>query len=679
MTNNMKVIKRNGNCMVFDGEKIYKAIEKAFLAVRHNNNGADDVYQRVCGKIDIISTEKDTLLIEEIQDLVEHTFFSFPEYADVGIAYIKYRNEHKIARSLYKNMMSEASKICKETDKMNANIVNGPMGKMLQMGALMAKSFVASEYSTIPKEFSEAHSNGDVHIHDMDFMLFTINCLQIPLKRLLKEGFNTGHGFTRPAQRLSVAVDHCAILLQDCQNDMFGGQSIPSFDEALADFGKEASQEEIFQCMEGLIAKLNSMHSRAGAQVPFSSLNVGLDTSEGGRKITKGLLLAYEKGLGKGENPIFPNILFKVRSGVNRYPEDPNYDLFKLAMRVTAKRMNPTYIFMDTSFNSPYKSVDYMGCRTRVISNVNGEETSEARGNLFFVTINLPRLGILANGNVETFFRLLDEKLDLCERQLMNRYEYVINNLKVKDMPFVMGQHLYMGSEGLKPEDSIEKAVKNGTLSVGFIGLAETLVALIGKHHGESEEANKLGLKIIAHMRKAMDDMTDKTHLNFSLFATPAEGLSGRFTKMDKKRFGEIKGVTDREYYTNSFHVPVYYDTTHYHKMAVEGQYHKYCNAGHISYVEFSAPPIHNLEAIEKELNHMADSDVGYAGINFPIDFCDQCNYQGVIDSDDCPICGAKNSVHHIRRVTGYFSEIQNMNDGKRGEVRDRKALKFMR
>ena len=670
------VVKRNGSLMTFDSSKIYRAIEKAFIAVNNSQEGAETVFQRVMGQLDIIGIEKNQVLIEEIQDIVEHTFFEFPQYRDVAIAYIKYRNEHKIARDIYKNMMEEAAKICKETDKLNANIINGPMSKMLQMGALMAKSFVKSEYSAIPKEFSLAHSNGDIHIHDMDFMLFTVNCLQIPVKRLLKEGFNTGHGFTRPAKRLQVAVDHVAILLQDCQNDMFGGQSVPSFDEALAEFGEKATDEEIFQCMAGLIAKLNSMHSRAGAQVPFTSLNIGLDTTDGGRKITKGLLLAYEKGLGKGENPIFPNILFKVRRGVNRFPEDPNYDLFKLAMRVTARRMNPTYIFMDTTFNSPYKSVDYMGCRTRVISNVNGEETSEARGNLFFVTINLPRLGILANHNVDTFFKLLDEKLDLCERQLMNRYQYVIDNIKVKDMPFVMGEHLYMGSEGLKPEDSVEKAVRQGTMSVGFIGLAETLVALIGKHHGESEEANALGLKIVSHMREAMDKMTERTHLNFSLFATPAEGLSGRFTNIDKKRFGEIKGVTDREYYTNSFHVPVYYDTTHYHKMQVEGQYHKYCNAGHISYVEFSAPPINNLDAVEKELNHMADSDVGYAGINFPIDFCGDCHYQGVINEDVCPICGS-HDIHRIRRVTGYFSEIQNMNDGKRGEVRDRIPMKI--
>jgi ribonucleoside-triphosphate reductase len=242
-----------------------------------------------------------------------------------------------------------------------------------------------------------------------------------------------------------------------------------------------------------------------------------------------------------------------------------------------------------------------------------------------------------------------------------------------------MGQGVWIDSENLSQDDTVEEVLKHGTLSVGFIGLAECLVALTGKHHGEDEESRKLGLEIITHMRNRMDEETKRTGLNFSLLATPAEGLSGRFVSMDKKRFGEIKGVTDREYYTNSFHVPVYYDTTHYHKMAVEGQYHKYCNAGHISYVEFSAPPIHNLEVIEKELNHMADSDVGYAGINFPIDFCDKCNHQGVIDSDDCPVCGAKHSIHHIRRVTGYFSEVQNMNDGKRGEVRDRKAMKFLK
>lgn len=661
------IVKRNGTVADFDGGKIYAAISKAFYAVQGDTTGVSEVARRAIQNL----PKRETVSVEEAQDAVEDAFFDFPQYREVGRAYIKYRTEHQIARDTYGNLMKAASGICKETDKLNANIVNSPMAKMLQMGGLMTKAFL--NYGVLPKEFADAHKNGEIHIHDMDFFLFTINCLQIPAGRLLKEGFNTGHGFTRPAKHIGVAADHVAILIQSSQNDMFGGQSIPSFDSVMASYcGADVPDREIAQAMQGLIYKLNSMHSRAGAQVPFSSLNVGLDTSEGGRRATKFLLKAYEEGLGNGENPIFPNILFKVKKGVNRFEGDPNYDLFRQAMKVTARRMNPTYIFMDAECNAPYESVDYMGCRTRVISNVNGKETSEARGNLFFVTINLPRLGILAEHDKEKFFALLDEKVTLCENQLMHRYNYVREHLKVKDLPFVMGEHLYQGSENLGPEDSIEPALRQGTLSVGFIGLAEALVALTGKHHGESEAAQELGLEIIRYMRKRMDEMTEKTGLNFSLFATPAEGLAGRFTNMDRKRFGEIKGVTDREYYTNSFHVPVYYKTTHWKKIALEGQYHGLCNAGHISYVEFDAPPMNNLEAIEKELNHMADSNVGYAGINFPIDYCEDCNYQGVIPGETCPNCGSHGHIHRIRRVTGYFSEIQNMNDGKRGEVRDR-------
>ena len=396
-------------------------------------------------------------------------------------------------------------------------------------------------------------------------------------------------------------------------------------------------------------------NSRAGAQVPFSSINLGTDTSEAGRRVTRNLLLAFEAGLGKGENPIFPNIIFRLKAGVNLNPGDPNYDLFQLAMRVAAKRLNPTFSFMDSSFNKPYGDlVAYMGCRSRVIANRRGPSVTDGRGNLSFTTINLPRIGIKAKGNIDKFFKLLKEKMDLCIRQLYHRYK-VQSKLKVKDMPFVMGQGLYLDSEKLKPDDTIEEAIKHGTLTVGFIGLAETLTSLIGKHHGESEEAQKLGLEIVAFMRKEVEKAAEEYNLNYTLLATPAEGLSGRFVKLDAKEFGIIPGVTDKSYYTNSYHVPVSFKITAYEKIKIEGPYHKYCDAGHISYVEMASPPVHNIEAVESIIRFMGECDMGYAAINFPVDFCTNCNFTGVIEQDTCPNCGGVfvRSIKKIKRLRG--------------------------
>lgn len=670
------IIKRNKEKQEFNKDKIYNAIFRAVAEVAKRDKvshvNVDEINVLTNMVVDEINARNvEAIDIEDVQDIVESMLIK-RGHDKTAKAYILYREKQAEKRDLNKNILDKASKIFQETDKLNANIVNSPMGKMLQIGSTLSKEYACK--NVLSKEFVHAHDTGDIHIHDLDFLLLTINCLQIPAKRLLSEGFNVGYAQSiRPAKRIDSAASLSAILIQASQNDMFGGQSIPSFDSALGQFVKpDTTDREVYQAMESLVHNLNTMHSRAGAQVPFSSLNVGLDTSEGARRVTKNLLLAYEAGLGHGETPIFPNVLFKVRKGVNRFPEDPNYDLFQIAIRVASRRMNPTFVFMDTTFNSPFDSVDYMGCRTRVVNNVNGPEQCESRGNLFFVTMNLPRLAILANKNIDKFWELLESRMDLCYRQLMERYN-IVKNFKVRDIPFVMGQHLYMGSEGLGLDDTIEKAIRNGTISMGFIGLAETLKALIGKHHGESEEAFDLGIQIVSRMHDKMNELTEKTGLNFSLFATPAEGLSGRFTKMDRELFGEIEGVTDREYYTNSFHVPVYHTLTHYKKIEIEGAFHKYCTAGHISYVEYDAPPINNLRAVEKELNHMADSDIGYAGINFPIDFCANtaCGYTGVIDEDECPICGCQH-IRRIRRITGYLSELNNFNDAKFAEQSQR-------
>ena len=698
------VIKRDGSYKAFDMSKLESAVQKAFAEVYLSKEDLERMRVGEAVNLETYPKEKsdgygkwkaamaaletalkhetaEAVPVETLQNYAEKAILEVD--ADVALAYARYRGAHAYVRRNRDNLYAQIDAHRKSSDRSNANIVNGPMAKMLQIGGDATKAFALD--NVIPSEFSFAHKNGDIYIHDLDFYMLTVNCLQIPVAKLFKEGFNPGHGFVRPPKRIESAVALACIILQACQNDFYGGQSIPAFDSLMAPFcGPEVSDERIAQAMQGLIYNLNTMHSRAGSQVPFTSLNFGTDVTEGGRRATKCLMEAYDQGLGNGENPIFPNLLFHVNNEVNRFPGTPNYDLFKQAMKVTAHRMNPTYVFDSSSFNKEYGSVDYMGCRTRVAANVNGESKSEARGNICFVTLNLPRLGIEASKGLDkekdkdtilkNFFEGLDRVTDIASRQLLSRYDYVCDNLKAKDLPFAMGQHLYMGSEGFEPEDSIEQAIKNGTLSMGFIGLAECLVAMTGKHHGESEEANALGLRIVKHMREKMDAMTKKTHLNFSLFATPAEGLSGKFTAMDRKKYGVIPGVTDREYYTNSSHVPVYYKINAFDKIKIEGEYHKYENAGHICYVEFQSPLVNNLAALEKTVNQMADSDVGYGGINFPIDYCGECHFQGVIETEECPVCGSVGHIHRIRRVTGYFSELQNFNDAKKAEANDRTA-----
>ena len=408
-----------------------------------------------------------------------------------------------------------------------------------------------------------------------------------------------------------------------------------------------------YQAMEALIHNLNTMNSRAGAQTPFSSINYGTDTTIEGRMVIKNVLLAQEAGLGNGETPIFPIHIFKVKEGVNYNPTDPNYDLFKLACRVSAKRLFPNFSFIDAPFNlqyykpgNPDTEIAYMGCRTRVIGNVYDptREIVTGRGNLSFTTINLPRLGILADGNVGAFFDSLDEYMDLCIDQLMHRFRIQASK-KVKNYPFLMGQGIWLDSDKLSADDEVGEVLKHGTLSVGFIGLAECLVALTGKHHGESEESRQLGLEIITHMRERMDEESKRTGLNFSLLATPAEGLSGRFVKIDKQKFGEIKGVTDRNYYTNSFHVPVYYPIGAYDKIAIEAPYHALTNAGHISYIELDGDPMNNLAAFEKVVRFMKEQGIGYGSINHPVDRDPVCGYTGII-GDKCPKCGRSEAKH---------------------------------
>lgn len=599
----------------------------------------------------------------------------------------------------------------------NANI-NGdsPMGAMLQYGANAAKEYNL-DYLINPN-IARLHREGFIHIHDLDFYAWTTTCTQIELRKLFKGGFDTGHGHLREPKSIGSYAALAAIAIQSNQNDQHGGQSIVDFDYAMADgvkltfqhYQKEARElyaqlssgneedgimwmenyvvshttRDTYQAMEGFIHNLNTMHSRAGAQVPFSSINYGTDTSWEGRLAIEQLLLATEAGLGHGETPIFPIQIFRVKEGVNYNPDDPNYDLFKLAMKVSAKRLFPNFSFIDAPFNLQYykpghpeTEVAYMGCRTRVMGNVYdpSREIAPSRGNLSFTSINLPRLGIESKGDYLTFFKLLDKMLDATMQQLLDRYKIQASRV-VRNFPFLMGEGVWMDSDGLSPDDTVGEVLKHGTLSIGFCGLAECLVALNGKHHGEDEFSQELGLRIVGYIRDYCNRKSTELSMNVTCLATPAESLAGRLLRSDRERYGIIKGVTDREYYTNSFHVPVYYHLPALKKIDIEAPYHALTNAGHISYVELDGDPTKNLAAFERVVRHMKEAGIGYGSINHPVDRDPVCGYNGIIN-DTCPCCGRSEAdgvpFERIRRITGYLvGTLDKWNDAKRAEERDR-------
>lgn len=763
------IVKRDGRTVGFELNKITDAIYKAAQAIGGNDySSAEELALMVSEYLDNEKAEE-APTVEHVQDIVEKVLIE-NGHARTAKEYILYRAERTRVRDMNTRLMKIYEdltfKDAKDNDikRENANIDGDTaMGTMLKYGSEGAKQFYEM-YILNPKH-AAAHRNGDIHIHDLDFLTLTTTCCQIDIDKLFTGGFSTGHGFLREPNHISSYAALACIAIQSNQNDQHGGQSIPNFDYGMAkgvaktyrriyrenlsraaellsdednaaktvldlanraeadshstpklEDGEKYMQAEltlltekygeklgkklqkfayshaeketdraVFQAMESFVHNLNTMHSRAGAQIPFSSINYGTDTTPEGRMIIKNVLLATEAGLGNGETPIFPIHIFKVKEGVNYNSGDPNYDLFKLACRVSAKRLFPNFSFLDAPYNAQYykpghpeTECAYMGCRTRVIGNVYDptREIVNGRGNLSFTSVNLPRLAILSNGNIDFFYEQLDRMIDLVIDQLLARFELQAQKC-VRNYPFLMGQGVWIDSDKLSPNDSVREVLKHGTLTLGFIGLAECLKALVGAHHGESKESQNLGLEIVGYMRKRMDEATKHYGLNFSLIATPAEGLSGRFVRMDAERFGKIPGVTDREYYTNSFHVPVYYKLSAYDKIKLEAPYHALTNGGHISYVELDGDPTENLEAFEQVVRLMKESGIGYGSINHPVDRDPCCGFTGII-GDTCPKCGRKEddateSFERIRRITGYLvGTVDRFNNAKRAEVEDR-------
>ncbi|MFL0266615.1 anaerobic ribonucleoside triphosphate reductase [Candidatus Clostridium radicumherbarum] len=690
----LHVVKRDGRRVEFNSLKITKAIKGAAEEIAFNlkDSEAIELSQRAIKKIEDL--EKEEIDVEEIQNIVEG-MLSESEFPLLKATYENYRKERTKVREIKSDLMRAIEQIGVETDRDNANIGNNFSSKLLRIAS---ESNKWHNLAMMPKYLAKSHENGDIYFHDLDSYNLTTNCLHLPTREVLEKGFNTGYGTINKPRRIESAAELSCILLQSTQNDMFGGQSHPDFDndmgvfveptrteirEELIELGLEGKaldeavekklNKTIHQAMQGIVYNLNTMHSRAGSQVPFSSINIGIPHTKDAALVCEIFLLEYDKGLGKGEQPIFPNIIFRVKEGVNREPRDPYHYLFKLACRVASKRMNPTFMNIDADFNKAYYDKGYMpatmGCRTYIMSNINGEPGAKGRGNIAPTTINLPRLGILAKGDIDKFFSLLDSRLELSKESLLHRYG-VLKRLKIKDLPFVAGQGLMKGSENLAPNDSIEPILKQGTWSIGFIGLAETLTALIGKHHGEVENARELGFKIISHIRNYTDKLTQETKLNWSTYATPAEGLSGRFILQDKKVFGEIKGVTDKEYYTNSYHIPVGFPISIKDKIDIEAPFHKLCNAGHISYIELDDYPTEDV--IMDILNYAyKHTNISYIGINFHIRYCKDCGTYLSHGEHKCNKCGSYN-IQGISRITGYLSLDERFGAGKYAERAER-------
>ena len=701
--------KRDGSLEQFDIDKIKNAVLKAFNSV-NSSIDVHDCSRVFDEKIfsDLKTVEEIQDKVEQV--LMENGYYDVAKSYILYRKHRENIRNSKTHLTKTFNDMLNVNATDNDLMRENANIDgNAPMGLMLLFGSETSKDYT-KRYLLNPNH-AQLHENADFHIHDLNMYPCTFNCCHIDLKNLFKNGFSTGHGSIREPQTIQTASALSAIVIQSNQKDMFGGQSLPMFEYNLAPYVAKSFQKRLKECvdlslgvtlsdkslsyldelydnkgsvldniddvksyfhsllrdrtdyvinkavelterdvgqaMEAFIHNMNTLHSRAGSQTPFSSINYGTGTTTEQRMIIKNVLIATENGMGNHETPIFPIQVFKIKEGVNANPEDPNYDLFKLACRVTSKRLYPNYVNIDVPFNlqyyvpgKPETEMATMGCRTRVIGQLGTNEGCVAnRGNIAFNTINLPRLAIKSKGDIQKFIESFDSLIDESIEELLNRVKFLCKK-KVYNFPFLMGQKIYKGSENLEWDDSIEPALRNGTLSVGFVGLAECLVALVGKHHGESKQSLDLGLQIVQHLRDRMDQATEETGWNFSCFATPAESTAGRFVKSDKKKYGVIKGVTDRDYYTNSFHVPVYYPIKAHEKMEIEGKFHSICNAGAISYIELDGDPSQNISVVEKLVQYSRKCGISYFSLNFELDTCPVCGYTGVIKSNVCPNCG---------------------------------------
>ena len=727
------VVKRDGRIVGFNEQKIMAAIRKAML---HTDKGEDaSLIEQITDHISYRG--KSQMSVEAIQDAIEMELMKSAR-KDVAQKYIAYRNQRNIARKaktrdVFMSIVNAKNNdITRENANMNADT---PAGMMMKFASETTKPFV-DDY-LLSEESRDAVMHNYLHIHDKDYYpTKSLTCVQHPLDIILQHGFTAGHGSSRPAKRIETAAVLACISLETCQNEMHGGQAIPAFDFYLAPYVRMSYQEEVknlekltgedlkdlydapiddyeekpldglegkarleqhainktvnrvHQAMEAFIHNMNTIHSRGGNQVVFSSINYGTDTSAEGRCIMREILLSTYDGVGNGETAIFPIQIWKKKRGVNYLPEDRNYDLYQLACKVTARRFFPNFLNLDATFNQNEKwraddperykwEIATMGCRTRVFEDRWGEKTSIARGNLSFSTINIVKLAIECMGienkqqRIDMFFAKLDNLLDITAKQLDERFQFQ-KTAMAKQFPLLM-KYLWVGADKLNPTDTIESVINHGTLGIGFIGLAECLKALIGKHHGESEEAQELGLKIVTYMRDRANEFSEQYHHNYSVLATPAEGLSGKFTKKDRKEFGVIPGVTDRDYYTNSNHVPVYYKCTALKKAQVEAPYHDLTRGGHIFYVEMDGDATHNPSVIASVVDMMDKYNMGYGSVNHNRNRCLDCGYENAdANLEVCPKCGS----HHIdklQRITGYLvGTTDRWNSGKLAELHDR-------
>ena len=752
----MQVIKRDGRLMEFKRERIVDAISKA---MSHTIEGIDlELANKIAESVEKQFENESQVSVYEIQDAVEKKLMGSSR-KEVAQSYITYRYNRDVARKSKTREMfidiisAKANDVTRENANMNADT---PAGMMMKFASETTKPFV--DDFLLSKEVREAVKLGYVHIHDKDYYpTKSLTCLQHPLDKILADGFRAGHGSSRPAKRIETASILGCISMETIQNEMHGGQAIPAFDYFLAPYVRKTFEEElkkqgevlnedvtkyldtkvedyikkdlnklkgrdriiqvainrtvdrVHQSMEAFIHNMNTIHSRGGNQVVFSSINYGTDTTPEGRCIIRELLQSTYEGVGNGETAIFPIQIWKKKRGINYLPEDRNYDLYQFSCKVAAKRFFPNYINLDATYNHNdkwdesdpnrwYYECATMGCRTRVFENRHGEKTSIGRGNLSFTTINLPKIAIesalkaqdkigkkfdLGAGSQvhmtdlykkavkRIFMNELEKYTTIAATQLYERYEFQGTAI-AKQFPLLM-EGMWLESEKLKPNDTVKDVLKHGTLSIGFIGLAECLIALVGEHHGESEEAQALGIEIINEMWDLTKEFSEKYNLNYSIIATPAEGLSGRFTKMDRKTYGVIPGITDREYYTNSNHVPVWYKCTAEHKARIEAPYHEMCRAGHIFYIELDGDATHNPDSIKAVVDLMDKYNMGYGSVNHTRARCLDCSFENA-DANlvVCPKCGSEN-IDTIQRITGYLvGTTSRWNRAKLAELRDR-------